>query len=135
MFNKRLITALVVAMLLVSMLAAGSALAQGKSGAKHGGGGSTGTLNVTPNPAPAGISTITVSGTGFGADQALKVGVENFFGFQSVTTDSTGAFSVAITDDFGSSTWYTVDAGYQNSKGTWVTLTTITFTVCSTNPC
>jgi len=134
MLNKRLITALVVAMLLVSMLAAGSALAQGKSSVRHGG-GSTGTLTVTPNPAPAGISTITVTGTGFSANQALKVGVENVFGFQSVTTDSTGAFSVAITNDFGSSTWYTVEAGYQNNKGVFVALATTTFTVCSTNPC
>jgi len=86
-------------------------------------------------PAPAGISTITVTGTGFSANQALKVGVANVFGFQSVTTDSTGAFSVAITNDFGSSTWYTVEAGYQNNKGVFVALATTTFTVCSTNPC
>jgi len=131
MFNKRLITALVVAGLMFLMLAGGSALAQGK----HGGGGTTGTLSVSPDPAPAGISTITVTGTGFSADQALKVGVENVFGFPSVTTDSTGAFSVAITNDFGSSTWYTVEAGYQNSKGVFVALATTTFTVCSTNPC
>jgi hypothetical protein len=130
MFNKRLITALVAAGLMFSVLSAGPALA-----ARHGGGGSTGTLSVTPDPAPSGISTITVTGTGFSANQALKVGVANVFGFQSVTTDSTGAFSVAITNDFGSSTWYTVEAGYQNSKGTWVTLATTTFTVCSTNPC
>jgi hypothetical protein len=130
MFNKRLITALVAAGLLFSVLSAGPALA-----ARHGGGGSTGTLSVTPDPAPAGISTITVTGTGFSANQALKVGVANVFGFQSVATDSTGAFSVAITNDFGSSTWYTVEAGYQNNKGVFVALATTTFTVCSTNPC
>jgi hypothetical protein len=137
MFNKRLITALVVGGLMFLMLASGSALAaKGTSGA---GGGHhtttpTGTLTVSPNPSPPGNVTITVNGSGFGANQALTVGVLAYLSSQSVTTDSTGNFSVAITDYFGGPSWYTVQAGNWTSKG-FVVLASTTFTTCSTNPC
>src|SRR5438445_5317264 len=98
MFKKRLITALVLGGLMFLMVASGSALAaRGGGGGKHGGGGTTsaGTLTVSPNPAPLGITQITISGAGFGAGRVLGVGIYGYLPMDWVTTDSTGAFSLA----------------------------------------
>jgi hypothetical protein len=131
MFNKRLIIAMVVAGLLFLMVAGGSALAA-KGG--HGGGGtaSAGTLSVSPDPAPFGITQITINGSGFGANQRLGVGVYSYTPMYWITSDASGAFSFAyhVFDNrqIYSSTAYVTD-------GAGNLLTTAPFTVCSTNPC
>jgi hypothetical protein len=77
MFNKRLITALVLGGLMFLLVAGGSAVAaKGGGGGHHGGGGtttgcSTCVLSVSPNPVPLGSTGITISGSGFAAGQTI----------------------------------------------------------------
>jgi hypothetical protein len=135
MFNKKLIPALAVALLLFSMVAVGPALAAKSSTSGHGGHGGTtsaGKLTVSPNPAPFGITQITINGSGFGANQTLGVGVYSYTPMYWITSDASGAFSFAyhVFDNrqIYSSTAYVTD-------GAGNLLTTAPFTVCSTNPC
>jgi hypothetical protein len=84
------------AMLLISAVAAdGSALAC-KSGGYRGkcisGTTTSATLSVAPNPVPLNSTTITISGSGFGANQMLVINAW-FIPQPSVTTDGNGAFS------------------------------------------
>jgi hypothetical protein len=132
MLNKKLIAALAVALLLFSMVAAGPALAA-KSGHQH----TTGTLSVSPlsvspNPAPAGITEITLNGSGFAPNQHLGVGVYSYGAIHWIDADGSGNYTFLF---------QTLDGRQIYSDTAYVTddaanlLATAPFTVCSTNPC
>ena len=72
-----------------------AARAAGKGGGKPG--GTSATMSVSPNPAPVGITAVTVSGTGFKAGEGLNVGLPGIVPSYSIVTDSNGAFSFVYT--------------------------------------
>ena len=53
----------------------------------------TATLIVSPNPVPLGSTGITVTGSGFAANQIVYLEVSGWIPWPSVTTDASGSFS------------------------------------------
>ena len=107
MFNKRLITALVLGGLMFLLVASGSALAaKGGGGGHHGGSGGgggtttgTGTLTVSPNPILSN-SPVVFSGSGWAPTTPVTVTVSSICCAQWMTTDSSGAFSMPWSGTF-----------------------------------
>ena len=131
MFNKRLMTALVLGGLMFLLVAGGSALAKGGGGGggHRGGGGTTtptGTITVSPNPVPLNSTTITINGTGFGANQQLLVASGSCC-LSSATADSSGNLSVLYTPAMGFYWPGTFSAQVFSSSGSL--LASVTFTV------
>jgi hypothetical protein len=121
MFNKRLITALVLGGLMFLLVASGSALAaKGGGGGHHGGGGGTTTPTVVcseaPNPLPV-FTYGTITGWGLapnsGYGYVINGSVMGFFG-----TDASGNFSISTFGN-GSGT-FTLSIGSWGGPGcTW----------------
>ena len=84
----------------------------GAGGGGKGGkpGGSTATLTVSPNPATVGTTSIVISGSGFGANQALMVGPRGMIPTAFITADGSGAFSINYGGSFYTPGNYPVDA-------------------------
>ena len=55
---------------------------------------STATLVVSPNPVPIGSTGITISGSGFAANQVVYLDVSGWMPGPSVTADANGSFSL-----------------------------------------
>jgi hypothetical protein len=133
MFNKRLITALVVAGLMFLMVAGGSALAaKGGGGGHHGGGTTTGTatMTVTPNPVPLGSTGITISGSGFAANQTVYLDL-GWFPSTPVTIDGNGSFSLFYSHVYTGGGNALVNALTAGST----VLATAYYSVCFTSTC
>src|SRR4030042_1657801 len=72
-------------------------------------------LTITPDPVPVGIDP-TVNGAGFNQNTNLLVGIPGDLRFQSVTTDSTGAFSFVYTGRELIQVTYTMEAWGRRGK-------------------
>jgi hypothetical protein len=132
MFNKRLITALVVAGLMFLMLAGGSALADKGGGGGHHGGGTpppTGTLTVSPNPVPLYSTGITISGSGFVANQTVYLDLG--FDPEQVIPDDNGSFSLFVSHVYTGGGNAFVSALNVSST----VLATADYSVCFTSTC
>ena len=118
----------VAAMLLVSALV--SVDAEAARGGKGGGGGkpgggtppSTAVLTINPNPVPLNSTSITISGSGFGAS-TFYVDVGSWMGDPEVTAVN-GSFTITYSHTFWAAGQYTVKAYIGDT-----TLATTSFTV------
>jgi len=126
--------------LVVTIGLMGSALAGGSALAARGGVNATESgpsLTVSPNPVPNGSASITISGSGFRANQTLsEVGVWGVIPSYMVVTDGNGSFSLTFTSaggPFWEGSYAAVAANFKGHR--LVTLASTNFTVCSTNPC
>jgi hypothetical protein len=138
MFNKKLlsVSTLALALLLFSMVAAGPAIAaRGGGGGGHKGGGTTNTatMTVSPNQVPLGATSVTISGSGFGANQGVVINTA-MFPQPWITTSSTGSFSIVYSP---SGTFWAAGAASVQAlnASTMAVLATASYTVCSSNPC
>jgi len=124
-----LAAALISAVVAVDVDAARGARGGGGKGGK--GGGSTATMTVSPNPVPLGSTGITITGSGFGANQEIYLDVSGWFPSTTVTTDGSGSFSLFYSHTYtgGGNSFVTA----LNADGT--VLATAYYTVCSTDPC
>lgn len=141
MFNKKLlsVSTLAIALLMFSMVAAGPAMARGGGGGGGGGhrGGSGTTtsakLAVTPNQVPLGATSVTISGSGFGANQGVVINTA-MFPQPWITTDGSGSFSIVYSPS--GTFWAAGPATVQAlNASTMAVLATASYTVCSSNPC
>jgi hypothetical protein len=131
MFNKRLITALVLGGLMFLMVAGGSALAAKGGGGHHGvvTTTSTATMTVTPNPVPLYSTGITISGSGFVANQTVYLDLG--FDSQQVIPDDNGSFSLFVSHVYTGGGNAFVSALNVSST----VLATADYSVCFTSTC
>jgi hypothetical protein len=128
---------LIAAVLIFSALGGATAQAArgGSGGGKGGGkgGGANATLVITPSQVPLGGANVTISGSGFAANQSLILNT-SMFPQPRVVTDASGAFSIVYSPEGGFS--YPGPASVQALRASDLrVLATGSYTVCSSNPC
>jgi len=122
------------AVLISAVVAVDAEAARGGSGGggKGGrGGGSTGTMTASPNPAPVGITAVTLSGSGFSPGEGLSVGLPGVIPSYSIVTDASGNFSFTYSKAGNapfSAGQYPFEAHRWQSGG-WVFATSVTLVV------
>jgi hypothetical protein len=91
-------------------------------------------LSVAPNPMPLGSPNVTISGSGFGANQTVLINT-SMFPSPEVTANSTGSFSFQYAGYANQSGGTARIEAYVMQNSNWVFVTSTTLTICSTNPC
>ena len=115
------------ALLLVTVFGEGAASAVKPNVAGNGGGNGAPTLNVASNPASVGTMAVTVSGSGFGANETLHVGPSGMMTAWAFT-DASGEFSLVYTAGNGGF-WlagdYPIEVRANDRKATLLATTTL----------
>jgi len=108
-------------MLAVSTDAVEAARGGGKGGGKPS--RSSATLSVSPNPVPLLSTSVTISGSGFAANQPYSVQLVGICCFKGVITDANGAFSLVYDHEFYYPGTYTAEAWNSGGKVAATTFT------------